>query len=631
MSPSVSASAPSTRHITAQNEGGIKSTIKSIIQGILIMVGIQFLLGNFMGNKPSTKHSNNKSGDMIDIPSYTSQPSSLSNGTTYTSVPHIIAPIWPANTLVDIIIIISPSITIEPISTTPKERVIMNEVAFHLGNFSNERVVDTFFDLPDELQNNGTLWGHFYIGITGENLDPSTLHYIPDRSFHFTWPLTEYLPLKKSMKTRNLLVKTGQTEDLIDDISPHTTIVSHYHPNFTMSFIPDTGVLSFPSIHSSMRPYFHLDSSNSRDGTGQNGRYYPVLFINKFWQLRSHMNPLNSTVKRLPIHIKLNNMANWKFGIISSIDEAAKRSSRAAAHGNPLPGGGDGSELEMIKKILFETNPILLGTTIIVSIIHMIFEMLAFKSDISHYRNKKNNIGISIRSIFGNCFMQGVILLYLLDNNENTSWMILISQGMGIVLEFWKITTIVDICICPSDNIIGFRIEFKDKHTLSTTEEKTKEYDALAFKYLYIVAIPLLLAYAAYSLMYETHKSWYSFVIATLVGSVYAYGFLMMVPSLYINYRLKSVAHMPAKAMTYKFLNTFIDDLFAFTVKMPTLHRLATLRDDVIFFIYLYQSWKYKVDYTRINEFGQGGDETVSEVTEKKSNDLSSANETKCI
>ena len=66
---------------------------------------------------------------------------------------------------------------------------------------------------------------------------------------------------------------------------------------------------------------------------------------------------------------------------------------------------------------------------------------------------------------------------------------------------------------------------------------------------------------------------------------------------------------MPARAMTYKFLNTFIDDLFAFTIKMPTLHRLATLRDDVIFFVYLYQGWKYKVDYTRVNEFGQGGDD----------------------
>lgn len=66
---------------------------------------------------------------------------------------------------------------------------------------------------------------------------------------------------------------------------------------------------------------------------------------------------------------------------------------------------------------------------------------------------------------------------------------------------------------------------------------------------------------------------------------------------------------MRGKALTYKFLNTFIDDLFAFTVRMPWLHRLAALHDDAIFFIWLYQSWKYKVDYKRVNEFGQGGDE----------------------
>lgn len=192
---------------------------------------------------------------------------------------------------------------------------------------------------------------------------------------------------------------------------------------------------------------------------------------------------------------------------------------------------------------------------------------------------------------------------------------------MGIVLEFWKITTIVDVRIRPSEpgSMFPYRIAFEDKHELSETEEKTKEYDAVAFKYLYMIAVPLLFAYAGYSLKYDTHKSWYSFVIATLVGSVYAYGFLMMVPSLYINYRLKSVAHMPARAMTYKFLNTFIDDLFAFTIKMPTLHRLATLRDDVIFFVYLYQSYKYKVDFTRVNEFGQGGDD--EQVEDKIAND----------
>lgn len=236
-----------------------------------------------------------------------------------------------------------------------------------------------------------------------------------------------------------------------------------------------------------------------------------------------------------------------------------------------------------------------------------------------HWRNKKDNVGISVRSILGNVFMQAVIFLYLLDNNENTSWMILFGQGMGILLEFWKITKMVNVRIRPApDSIIPYRIAFEDKHKLSETEEKTQEYDAVAFKYMYMIAVPLLMAYGAYSLVYDTHRSWYSFVIATLVGSVYAYGFLMMVPSLYINYRLKSVAHMPAKAMTYKFLNTFIDDLFAFTIKMPTLHRLATLRDDVIFFVYLYQSYKYKVDYTRVNEFGQGGDE--EELEEKMAN-----------
>jgi len=47
------------------------------------------------------------------------------------------------------------------------------------------------------------------------------------------------------------------------------------------------------------------------------------------------------------------------------------------------------------------------------------------------------------------------------------------------------------------------------------------------------------------------------------------------------------------------------DDLFAFVIKMPIMHRLACLRDDVIFFIYLYQRFKYRTDYTRVNEYGQ--------------------------
>ena len=41
----------------------------------------------------------------------------------------------------------------------------------------------------------------------------------------------------------------------------------------------------------------------------------------------------------------------------------------------------------------------------------------------------------------------------------------------------------------------------------------------------------------------------------------------------------------------YQAFNTFIDDVFAFIITMPTAHRLACFRDDVVFFIYLYQRW----------------------------------------
>lgn len=58
----------------------------------------------------------------------------------------------------------------------------------------------------------------------------------------------------------------------------------------------------------------------------------------------------------------------------------------------------------------------------------------------------------------------------------------------------------------------------------------------------------------------------------------------MMTPQLFINYKLKSVAHLPWRMMTYKALNTFIDDIFAFVIKMPTLYRIGCFRDgkDVI-------------------------------------------------
>src|SRR4051812_12076673 len=97
--------------------------------------------------------------------------------------------------------------------------------------------------------------------------------------------------------------------------------------------------MQYPSLTPALRQYVHLEATGARDASGQNGWYYPILFVNTFWQLKTHMTTLNSTVNRLPLHIDLNNQANWKFSVMASIDENAKQSARAAAQGTASPGG----------------------------------------------------------------------------------------------------------------------------------------------------------------------------------------------------------------------------------------------------------------------------------------------------
>eukprot|EP00957_Ditylum_brightwellii_P094391 7187459-Ditylum_brightwellii.AAC.1 len=63
---------------------------------------------------------------------------------------------------------------------------------------------------------------------------------------------------------------------------------------------------------------------------------------------------------------------------------------------------------------------------------------------------------------------------------------------------------------------------------------------------------------------------------------------------------------------------------------MPIMHRLACLRDDVIFLVFCYQRYKYRTDYTRVNEFGQCAqptDEMLKEV-QKEQNKGDGADET---
>ncbi|KAF8969373.1 cleft lip and palate associated transmembrane protein [Flammula alnicola] len=475
---------------------------------------------------------------------------------------------------------------------------VWNNITY--GDYNDHRIVNFDVKFPDVVLRNGSLWADIFVTRDGVNPDPRSDTYDAAHIHHVRKLLTPYLARLKVRKEKNLLKSSDSGAE--EEVEEPDVIAPHWHQNITLALISDAAKVPYATLPPPVRDYVLLVPAE-RDATGRQGFYKPIVFPNEFWNLRSHYIQINETTPVLPVQITFQPMSYMKFQMFASMthgfSEAAKQQ-----------GQGSSAEIDEVKRMLLETNPYFLGLTALVSLLHVLFEMLAFKSDVSHWRQKKEMVGVSVRTvtqIVTNVFVQAIILLYLIDNNENTSWMILLGSGMGVVIEAWKITKAVDIKIipAPAGSLLPYKFDIRDKHILSEDEKKTQEYDKLAFRYVSYVAIPLLAGYTVYSLIYESHRGWYSFVISTLTSFVYMFGFAQLVPQLIINYKLKSVAHMPMKAMVYKTLSTVVDDFFAFCIKMPFLHRLACFRDDVVFLVFLYQRWIYRIDPKRVNEYGQ--------------------------
>jgi hypothetical protein len=408
--------------------------------------------------------------------------------------------------------------------------------------------------------------------------------------------LTRYRKRKKNRDVKSLLdspvddaveQKTKHDNSLLTQASlnkTHDQLLLYIKPSLTIQMV-EIGQIDFPSRTSI--PKQISDFMDWYEGDPTRDWYYPIIYQSEFWITSSSLREVNGTLRKSTLDVKFEPVAMWKWQLQSQTEESWRKQEAMTGeedHGN-----------DVLRNMLLDTNPYLLAITAIVSILHTIFDMLAFKNDITFFKNKKSMEGISLRSMIVNAGFSLIILLYLADND--TSYMILMSNGVGLVIEVWKISKAVTVSF---DN---GKIEWVEAS--SYKKSKTKEYDEIATSHLLFITMPLVAGYGMYSLFYQKHKGWYSWVLNTLVGFIYMFGFVMMTPQLFINYKLQSVAHLNMRTMTYKSINTFIDDLFAFVIKMPIMHRLACLRDDLIFFIYLFQRYKYRVDYTRVNEFGQ--------------------------
>ena len=81
-------------------------------------------------------------------------------------------------------------------------------------------------------------------------------------------------------------------------------------------------------------------------------------------------------------------------------------------------------DTDEVKGIFADTSLVLLLVTFGVSAVHLLFDFLAFKNDISFWRSRRTMEGLSRKTILWRAFSQSVIFFYLLD--EETSLLVLI-------------------------------------------------------------------------------------------------------------------------------------------------------------------------------------------------------------
>ncbi|KZV76118.1 cleft lip and palate associated transmembrane protein [Peniophora sp. CONT] len=597
-----------------QREEGTLKKVFGVVQQVFIVYALAQFAGKFIkGKVDPTKGDVAAPGQPVTPGAPDAQAGiPVANADPRALPPDQVYPAWPQGVSLDLHVHLStdPFGQVFAAKRTGRDADLPS-FAWHnisYGNWSDARLVDLEVPIPQSVQHNGSMWADIFLTMANLSPDPEHPKFDARGMFHMRKLLTRYMPKPKIRKEKKLL-GVGKKAEVEDDeeeeeADEEKVIASYWYPNMTLALVSDGTAIPYAQLPPPVKEHVQL-VPNARDDTGKFGYYYPVLFPNEFWHLRSHLIELNETTPVLPLQVTYQALSYMKFQLFASLTAGFETAAQQQ-------GGASGAELDEIKRVLLETNPWYLGLTGLVSMLHVVFEMLAFTSDVSHWRTKKELVGVSVRTIVINVITQIIVLLYLVDNNEETSWMILMSSGMGVLIEAWKITKAVDVAIVPASATqpatipgIPFHLQITDKHVLSEDEKKTQEYDKLAFRYVSWVTIPCLLGYSVYSLLYESHRGWYSYVITTLTSFVYMFGFAQLVPQLIINYKLKSVAHMPMKAMVYKTLSTVIDDMFAFIIKMPILHRLACFRDDVVFLVFLYQRWIYRIDPNRVNEYGQ--------------------------
>ena len=363
-----------------------------------------------------------------------------------------------------------------------------------------------------------------------------------------------------------------ETEATKSENSTNTLSGLYYKPTFTFYFVKQNqkeNILNFQKLYMMKFPvHVNLNQMN----------YFPINVLTDFWTLNSELLPINKTeMFNFTINLNYGYIRSYFFNQMLNIEINNKVMSSY---------GIDGVQ-DMLVELLKNNSIPYLILLMTVNILHTIFSGFGFKEDISYYNNLEKLDGVYTKYIFLNIF--SVFISFLYNIVQGANFLVIFEVFVGFIIEIWKLKMIYNISFNKFFPFIHF--DYKIKYEIKEAESYQDFAVSMMIKFL---LIPIGIIYLIYRLYYYKSSSIFMFIIEYIFFLLNIFGFILLTPQIYLNYKLQSVEHLPLKAFIFKFLNTIIDDLFAFAVKTPTLYRIFCFKDDVIFVIYLYQMWIYR-------------------------------------
>ena len=95
------------------------------------------------------------------------------------------------------------------------------------------------------------------------------------------------------------------------------------------------------------------------------------------------------------------------------------------------------SDIDDVRRLISDTSIYLLAVTMLASLLHLLFEFLAFRSDVSFWQQNESLAGLSVRTVITDLISQLIIFAYLWDSEA--SLLILVPAGLGVLIQIWKV------------------------------------------------------------------------------------------------------------------------------------------------------------------------------------------------